>query len=383
MSWTSTWQRTLSWNLIVFVCLIFLLELILGEWLKFSPKVRSIPAAQWNIAALWNMTTKFDVSQLYYRPGSSVVYYSRDASGYRGFDRDSRPILLTIGGSTTDQRYVSDNETWQFVLEAELGNKIDVVNGGVDGQSTFGHLVSVRDWHSSALKDANLRGILFYFGVNDGRLLLHGGSGLNEYDNLHASAGFFKKIRIALSRNSFFYAQLRQVKRNLFSQPGAQGGGVEWAGHQSGIRFVEPRSSTPVRTPEDRAGFEYYSDLIRALVLETRRAFPGASIVFVQQQVPGCRFVSSSEVYDRHPVDFELHEELSPSRCEVLGQVFLAQDSAILGLPPDSRPSIVKMYLEKVVSDEGVYDSVHTNTIGSTEIGKWLSRNIRPLLKVE
>ena len=306
MNWINTWQRILFWNLTVFVCLIVLLELVLGQWLKFSSAVRGIPAAQ------WNMTAKIDVTKLYDRGGDSVILYSRDASGYRGFDRDSRPTLLTIGGSTTDQRYISDNETWQNILEAELGNKIDVVNGGVDGQSTFGHLVSVRDWHSSELKDANLRGILFYFGVNDGRLLLDGGIGLNEYDNLYASAGFFKKIRIALSRNSFFYAQLRQVKRNVFSQPGAQVGEVQWAGHQSGIRFTEPGSLTQVRTPEERAGFEYYSDLIRALVVETRRAFPAASIVFVQQQVPGCRFVSPWEVYDRHPIESVLNISPNP-----------------------------------------------------------------------
>jgi len=141
------------------------------------------------------MTPKFDVSQLYYRPGSSVVYYRRDASGYRGFDRDSRPILLTIGGSTTDQKYVSDNETWQFVLEAELGNKINVVNAGVDGQSTFGHLVSVRDWHSSEFKGGKVHGILFYFGVNDGRLLINGGIKLEEYYKSRDANGFSENLK--------------------------------------------------------------------------------------------------------------------------------------------------------------------------------------------
>jgi hypothetical protein len=375
MSWTNSWQRTLIWNLAVFLFLIFLLELVLGEWLKFTPNVRAVPAAQWNTNA------KIDVSKLYARDGNKAIEYTRDANGYRGFDRDFRPILLTIGGSTTDQRFVTDNETWQSILETELGNKFDVVNAGVDGQSTFGHLVSIRDWHSKDLKNTQVIGVLFYFGVNDGRLLIDGGIGLNEYDNLYASASYLGKIRILFSRNSFFYAQLRQLMRNLFSQPGARAGGVQWAGHQSGIKFIEPESRILLRTPEERAGFEFYSELIKSLFIETKKAFPGAFIVFVQQQVPGCWFTSSYEVYDRHPIEFESLK--NPSRCEVLGQVFLAQDSAISSLSFEPRPSIIKMYLETVISDEGVYDAVHTNSFGSAQIGKWLSKKIISLLNVE
>ena len=41
------------------------------------------------------------------------------------------------------------------------------------------------------------------------------------------------------------------------------------------------------------------------------------------------------------------------------------------------------MYLETVISDEGVYDSVHTNVLGSKEIGNWLAKSVPSLLIVE
>jgi hypothetical protein len=362
----NSYLRILFVNLTVFLCLIFALELLFGEWLKFNPKVRSIPAA------LWGVSHKYDVSGLY-RDGG-IVHYSRDALGYRGFDLDSRPILLTIGGSTTDQRFVSDKDTWQSILEAELENKFNVVNAGVDGQSTFGHLVSIRDWHSNELRDAKLRSVLYYFGVNDGRLLTKGGIGLNEYDNLYANATILQKVRIAFSRNSFFYSQIRQVMKNLLSKPGALIGSNFWAGHQSGITFHETGFPVSFKSPEDRPGFSYYTELIKSLVIETRQAFPGASIILVQQQVPGCRFLSLYKAYDRYPTESKWDD--GSSFCALLGQIFLAQDIAISELPVELRPSIVKMYTETVITEVGVYDGVHTNPLGSELIGKWLATRI-------
>ena len=368
MSRKNSALQILLWNLTIFLCLIFALDLLLGEWLKFNPKVRAIPAAQWGVSA------SYDVSGLYKDGG--VVLYTRDEAGYRGFDRDSRPILLTIGGSTTDQRYVSDDDTWQSILEVEIAKKLDVVNGGVDGQSTFGHLVSIRDWHSDELGDAKVQGVLYYLGVNDGRLLTKGGIGLNEYDNLYASATMLQKVRIALSRNSFFYAQIRQFKRDLFFDPGALVGSNFWAGHQSGVTFHDPGTLVAFNSPEDRSGFSYYTELIKSLLIETRRAFPRASIIFVQQQVPGCRFSSVNEVYDRYPTESKWDD--GSSFCALLGQIFLAQDIAISELPVELQPSIIKMYTERVITDAAVYDGVHTKPLGSELIGKWLSKSIVP-----
>ena len=48
-----------------------------------------------------------------------------------------------MGGSTTDERYLNLNDTWseQLELNFKKNNKsIDVVNAGIDGQSSFGHI---------------------------------------------------------------------------------------------------------------------------------------------------------------------------------------------------------------------------------------------------
>ena len=59
-------------------------------------------------------------------------------------------LVLTIGGSTTDQRYVNEGATWQDNLD-RLIPKYDFINGGIDGQSSYGHLISMRLWHSQTI----------------------------------------------------------------------------------------------------------------------------------------------------------------------------------------------------------------------------------------
>jgi hypothetical protein len=110
-----------------------------------------------------------DVSHLYNDP-NPIIRYSRDKYGLRGtHDRPGSIDILTVGGSTTDQRYIRDGETWQDVLQdrfARTGVTVVVGNAGVDGQSTYGHIKNFKWWfpHIPDLKPGY---ILFYVGLND------------------------------------------------------------------------------------------------------------------------------------------------------------------------------------------------------------------------
>ena len=78
-------------------------------------------------------------------------------------------FILTVGGSTTDQRYLSTDETWQESLQAKLeqtGGPFDIVNAGIDGQSTVGHIKNFSQWFNR-IENLRPKYILFYIGVND------------------------------------------------------------------------------------------------------------------------------------------------------------------------------------------------------------------------
>jgi len=159
---------------------IVILELIFGNWL------RPDNLNQLNIVR--SQTIPFVVDKLY-PSATHTITYSRDQYGLRGsFKRPGEIDILTVGGSTTDQRYIADGYTWQDVLQqrfASIGKKVVVANAGVDGQSTIGHIKDF-DWWFPYIPELKPRYVLFYIGIND----FYVDEG-NSYDamNLHVDTG--------------------------------------------------------------------------------------------------------------------------------------------------------------------------------------------------
>ena len=112
---------------------------------------------------------KHDVSALY---GSDrpLITYTRDHHGLRGaFGSPDRIRILTVGGSTTDQRHIRDGETWQDALQrsfSKAGLNVGVANAGVDGQSSFGHIANFKWWFPD-IPGLAPEFILYYVGLND------------------------------------------------------------------------------------------------------------------------------------------------------------------------------------------------------------------------
>jgi hypothetical protein len=97
-------------------------ELAFGNW--FTPYV--IPQH-----VIVNRTYVY--RQELYQPAGKIVY-SRDRFGLRGVHEPLPKVeLVTVGGSTTDQRYIGEGETWQDALRSRSG--IAVANAGNDGMT--------------------------------------------------------------------------------------------------------------------------------------------------------------------------------------------------------------------------------------------------------
>jgi lysophospholipase L1-like esterase len=151
-------------NALVLCVLLVPIELVFGTWVRpMGPsdlKRFSIPIG---------VKFKFDASKLYPgHPGN--VRYTRDDFGLRGSYHSLAQIdVLTVGGSTTEQRYLDDEATWQAVAEDRLRqSEVPLVfaNAGVDGQSTVGHLFNFEYWFPT-LTELRPSIVLFYVGAND------------------------------------------------------------------------------------------------------------------------------------------------------------------------------------------------------------------------
>lgn len=98
------------------------------------------------------------------------VIHTKNSLGFRGPEPPAnfanRLTIVAVGGSTTECFYLSDGKTWPERLAARLQPELRdlwVNNAGLDGHSTFGHLLLTRQ----ALVPLHPKVTLYLVGVND------------------------------------------------------------------------------------------------------------------------------------------------------------------------------------------------------------------------
>jgi hypothetical protein len=164
-------------NLIGLAVSVFAIELLFGDWRSaYLPPLAAV------------VDRSYVYRQDLYAPFGDIVY-KRDKYGLRGVREPlSRIALVTVGGSTTDQRYIGEGETWQDVLRMRTG--IAVANAGVDGMTSFGYLIAVTEW-LHRLPNFSPAHYLHYIGINDASM----SGGQTESDRSGASSPWLLTIR--------------------------------------------------------------------------------------------------------------------------------------------------------------------------------------------
>jgi len=85
---------------------------------------------------------------------TDTVIHSTNSLGFRGPEPPADGIdhhlsIIAVGGSTTECYYLPDGSTWPERLQTMLAPSFPDVwinNGGLDGHSTYGHLILMRDY---------------------------------------------------------------------------------------------------------------------------------------------------------------------------------------------------------------------------------------------
>lgn len=220
MSWTKRLFFLAIGIVVPLILGVFFLELIFGSWLREDQwsKVRAI-----NI--IRDVQINYDVENIYGKTLPTVTY-TRDKNGLRGSCKDNKDInVLTLGGSTTDQRYISDGKTYQDFLQVQLSEKfrkqVCISNAGVDGHTTFGHLESFKIWFP-LIVELKPNYFLFYVGINDAGFRSEPNHGFDQVKRDDESI-----ILSALRQKSAIYDLLRNL-RNVWL--GIRGNSA-YAGH--------------------------------------------------------------------------------------------------------------------------------------------------------
>lgn len=363
MSWIKKTFLILAVNLFGIFVVIVLLELIFGGWLKNDPWIK---VNRLNVIRDQKIT--YDVAKIYGADSSSVIY-TRDKYGLRGGCSDNKKInFVSIGGSTTDQRYIPDGETWQDIFQSKL-REFDLVsnacvaNAGVDGHSTHGHLRSFDLWFP-LIPDFKPKYFLFYIGVNDAPIRLEP---IFSFDSRFDGNSYLQKFHAYKKDYSAIYRLITIVKSQAMTDK------VAYAGHKVNVpRDVDYVSTkvTPGFYNLSEKNTELFSDRLKNLLVKVN-GLKGVPVCVSQPtilykniggQVKGVR---DAFIYDGttfNGLDYR-HSILSINK--VMSEICPQYGGIYINLE------------DKTFDAADYYDAVHMTPSGVKKVGEYLFDGFR------
>lgn len=325
--------------------LVTVIELAFGDWFAtFTPPAVVI------------VDRSYTFHQTLYDPPGEVLYV-RDRYGLRGLHVPLAQVgLVTVGGSTTDQRYITEGQTWQDVLQS-LGG-IHVANAGADGMSSQGHIIAVSEW-LHRIPGLHAKYYLHYVGVNDATLGQHSAT----YDRPGRRAPLLQAIR----RRSVIVKEAAKIWPPAIEPREVSHGRITVANDAT------PKMHRPAIEANDVLNFietTYKPNLRRLIALHRQRA---ESVIFVSQPAhPGIvrwadgePLVSTEYQLDQWAVALGLVNRATAAICRETADI--------------CRFSDVATQVQFEMRD--FYDLVHATPSGAGKIGRFLSQelaSIRP-----
>ncbi len=347
--------RVLLVNVALLVVVVLALELVFGHW--------RAPQRVSNPLLIRNVVLRYELSDLY-RTHGSHARYTRDAYGLRGAYLSPADIdILTVGGSTTDQRFVDDAFTYQARLAERFqaaGRAVSVVNAGVDGQTTYGHLRSFDVWFAHIPGFAP-KYYLYYVGLNDLHVPADYGAGpLLGYDDFDGqSLGALRQLVVERSALYSLFAVARGLLWTFDAK--AQHG----ARRLEGLEYVARPEPLPALDAEEQARLRGYRARLERLFSRTHEVSPQAGLICVTQPGYGLwRRDEAGKVWVADMAQYRLLEAFNTALLELCA----AHQGRGLDLAHE---------LDLQASD--FYDVVHTTAAGSQKLGDYLYTKLATL----
>ncbi len=314
--------------------------------------------------------------------GNATVTYTRDSYGFRGLEGDVSEIdILTVGGSTTDQRWVDDAETYQAVMRdlfEKDGKDVSVVNAGIDGQSTFGHLANFSSWFNE-IPGIDVRYIIYYIGIND--LLIS--KPTDVYDVVALEDNAYNNLKATIKDKSAFY-QVYKILRLVVSGDHSLN-----ELNRTNIADREPLTAKPLITAPLTDLFaqsiDSYTERLAELDKMTREF--GAEPIFVTQR--SARWTRRNGevvgIAEYQPDFFEMVRQQLPADYQTLNGVdFYRLERILADAQMAACRKLNAICLDLMADIEfdletDFYDPIHTTASGSRAIGEYLYNELQEL----
>lgn len=340
--------RVIAWNGAWLAAVLVGAELVFGSWV-FGPDfglLLNVPR---------NVDLRHDTSSRY--PGTGISVYRKDRYGFRGSYADPSDIdVLVIGGSTTNELYIDEKDSWVEVMRrtlAEGGKRRVVVNAAVDGHSTVGHIRSFDLWFPN-VPGLKPRFVVAYIGINDVFV-----EGQARYDAI-AAEGAWARASARVRNNSAVY-HLVAVVRGMIQARKVR---IVHGGDKRRELVVVKEAVLP--GPADHAGrIAAYRGRVAELARRIRKF--GARPVIVTQR-RGDSFAADGGW-------------LATGPAAVAAQAVLAMfNRAAMAACREAGGVCIGLAGEIGLSPEDFSDAIHTRPSGSRRIGVYLARKLMGIL---
>lgn len=284
-------------------------------------------------------------------------FYEKGKYGFRGRTKPLNEIdILTIGGSTTDERYLNVKDTWSERLQEQflkINKNIDVVNAGIDGQSTIGHIWNFENWFNK-LEDFKPRYIIFYIGLNE-RLMDKEMSSFDHFYDL-SKFSFLNKIVFLLKRNNgITYKIYNLLYRKLFLKDYIDvGHKLRTPVYKEATKNIILKDSHKQKLVDNLNKLVIYSKKLNAKpIFVTQKSLRGISVNGINYALGNLDILSFENQISKIIISFCFESKID---CVDLNK-------------------IVKF------NTNDFYDLVHTTPTGSEKISSIIFENIKHLIK--
>jgi lysophospholipase L1-like esterase len=305
-----------------------------------------------------------------------VITVTRNSVGFRGQDPPadlaSKLSIITVGGSTTMCFFLSDDQTWTARLEKLLDPSFKdlwVNNAGLDGHSTYGHLVMLED-HVARLRP---KVVIFLIGKND-----IGRDSRDEFDAENVKGAIFFHSPTAFIKSLSPYSEVASLIANLYRSLDAYKAGLL---HQKiDLRQLHAIDPLPpgieksyiamYAAPHYLSGYE---DRVRKLIAASRRN--GIEPVLVTQPL-----LVGPAIDDVTGLDLSTIEAEPQSSGKMIWDVQEIYNDVVRRVGKETGLQVIDLAQRLPKSSRNFYDFTHFTNAGAQAVAEILAQDLCPSL---
>ncbi len=308
----------------------------------------------------------------------SLIIHKKNSMGFRGEELPKDPNfkkIITVGGSTTECFFISDDKAWPQVMQSELRKnqaKIWVNNAGLNGHSSFGHLLLLNDVVLKHKPDY----VYFLVGVND-----MDRQDLNQFDNRMVRGNSVQMENNSWVKNAFLTLSNHSEVANLVYNISKAVKARNQAIFVDKIVALNPKYTLgiPVAKQQEILAKQQlllpaYRDRLYKLILACRAK--GVTPVMLTQPLllgKGIDPITGTDLA-KAKVSEGLNGELYGAKLELYNDVMRK-------LCLDEKVELIDLAKLLPKSSAYFYDPMHFTNAGSIRVGQILAESSRRFLK--